>query len=157
VTTDPGTNLERLGAALVPFADADLVVLFRSGGATDGLRTALEEIAASDLVTLMIGADHGLTGSFNGTQGFVDAWVDYTETFKSLRSEITDLREIGPDVVYSETRQIGVTATAGLEIEYQPAAIFRFADGKLQQAEFHLDRGAARRALGLDPDGPSDQ
>ena len=92
---------------------------------------------------------------FEGVQGFVDAWQDYTQTFKSLRSEITDLREVGADVVYAETRQMGTTTTAGVEIEYEPAAVFRFADGLLQQAEFHLDRAAARRAVGLDADRPS--
>ena len=150
MTVGPGTNLERIGGALLPFADADLVLLFRSQGAIDELRRALDEIAAPDLVTLMIGADHGLTGSFHGTQGFIDGWHDYTETFKSLHSEITDLREVGSNVVYGETRQVGTTATAGVEIEYEPAAIFRFAEGRLQQAEFHLDRAAARRAAGLD-------
>jgi ketosteroid isomerase-like protein len=134
------------------FQDADLVILFRSEGGTAEIREALERIAAPDLVTLMIGADHGLTGSFPGVQGFVDAWHDYTQTFKSLHSEITDLREVSRDVVYAETRQMGTTATAGIEIEHEPAAIFRFAQGRLQQAEFHLDRAAARRAVGLDPD-----
>ncbi len=156
MTTAPQSNIDRVAAALVPFADADLVLLFRSEGALDDLRRALGEIAAPDLVTLMIGADHGLTGSFHGVQGFIDAWHDYTETFKTLRSEITDLREIGGDVVYGETRQVGTTATAGVDIEYEPAAIFRFADRRLQQAEFHLDRAAARRAVGLDPDRRSE-
>jgi ketosteroid isomerase-like protein len=156
VSTAPGTNIERLAAALMPFADGDLVILFRSEGAMQDLRRTLGEIAAPDLVTLMIGADHGLTGSFRGTEGFIEAWRDYTQTFTSLHSEITDLREIGPDLVYGETRQVGTTATAGIEIEYEPAAIFRFSDGRLEQAEFHLDRDVARRAVGLDPDRRSD-
>jgi ketosteroid isomerase-like protein len=152
VTTTPESNLERLRIALQRFVDADLVLMFRSEGAVDELRRALDEVAAPDLVTLMIGTDHGLTGSFHGPQGFIDAWLDYTETFKTLTSTITDLREVGPDLIYGETRQVGTTATAGVEITYEPAAIFRFADGRLQQAEFHLDREAARRAVGLDPD-----
>ena len=58
-------------------------------------------------------------------------------------------------MIYGETRQVGTTATAGMEITYEPAAIFRFTDGLLEQAEFHLDRAAARRAVGLDPDRQS--
>ena len=152
---DPGTNVERLAVALQPFQDADLVLLFRSKGGTDSIREALDEIAAPDMVTLMIGSDHGLTGSFHGSQGFIDAWHDYTETFGTLRNELTDLQPVGANVVYTETRQVGTTKTAGVEIEYEPAAIFRFDEGRLQQAEFHLDRAAARRAAGLDPDRPS--
>jgi len=150
VSTDPGTNLVRLGTALAPFQEADLVILFRSESGIGELRRALEEIAAPDMVTLMIGAEGGLTGTFPGRAGFIEAWQDFTATFQDLRNEITDLTEVDPDVIYIETRQVGATATAGVEIDYEAAAVFRFAEGKLQQAEFHLDRPSARRAAGLD-------
>ena len=152
---DPQTNLARLAGALEPFQGSDLVLVFRQKGAAEGIRRALEEVAAPDLVTLMIGADRGLTGTFHGVDGFIDAWTDYCQTFTQLRTEITELAEVQPDVVYVETRQVGVTATAGVELDYQAAAVFRFADGTLQQAEFHLDRDAARRVAGLEPDHPS--
>jgi ketosteroid isomerase-like protein len=153
--TESESKAIRLSLALTPFAETDLVVLFRNKGGLETIRGALEEIAAPDLVTLMIGAERGLTGSFHGTEGFIDAWHDFTETFQHLRIEITDLVEAGPDVVYVETRQIGATATAGVEIDYDAAAVFRFRDQKLEQAEFHLDRAGARRAAGLDADRPS--
>jgi ketosteroid isomerase-like protein len=155
VSTTPEPNLERLAGALMPFADADLVLLFRTEGGVAQIRDALGEIAAPDLVTLMIGADHGLTGTFHGVDGFIEAWRDYTDTFQNLRNEITELNEVRPGVIYAETRQLGATATAGVEIDYPAAAVFRFADDRLQQAEFHLDREAARRAAGMDPDRPS--
>jgi ketosteroid isomerase-like protein len=155
MSTDPHTNLIRLGGALDAFNDADLVVLFASEGGRSAIREALEEISAPDLVTLMIGADRGLTGTFHGLDGFIEAWRDYSETFKTLRNEITQFTEVVPDVIYAETHQTGATATAGVELNYDAAAIFRFADGQLQQAEFHLDRTAARRAAGIDPGHPS--
>jgi ketosteroid isomerase-like protein len=152
VGTDPGTNLTRLGHAMAPFEGAELVVLFRSESALAALRQALEEIAAPDLVTLMIGAEGGLTGTFNGVEGFIEAWRDFTATFGQLHNEIRELTEVSPDVVYAETRQVGTTATAGVEIDDDAAAVFRFGGGHLQQAEFHLDRDAARKAAGIDPD-----
>jgi ketosteroid isomerase-like protein len=155
MSTDPGDNLARLAAALAPFEGADLVILFRSEGSRRAIAAALEEITADDLVTLMIGADHGLTGTFHGVAGFIDAWADFTDTFQQLHNQITEMTAVGPDVIYAETRQIGATATAGVEIEYQAAAVFRFGDGLLAQAEFHLDRAAARKAAGIDPDRPS--
>ena len=151
---DPQTNLARLGGALEPFEGSDLVLVFRSQSATEKIRRALEEVAAPDLVTLMIGADRGLTGTFHGVGGFIEAWADYCQTFKQLHTQITELTEVQPDVVYAETKQVGVTATAGVELVYQAAAVFRFADGVLRQAEFHLDRDAARRVAGLEPDHP---
>jgi ketosteroid isomerase-like protein len=149
MTTDPGDNLARLALALQPFEGGDLVILFRSEGSRRAMAESLKGIAADDLVTLMIGADHGLTGTFHGVAGFIDAWRDYTDTFQHLRNRITEMTAVGRDVVYAETLQVGTTATAGVEIDYQAAAVFRFADGLLQQAEFHLDRDAARRAAGL--------
>jgi ketosteroid isomerase-like protein len=151
VSIDPGTNLLRLGRTLEPFEGSDLVMVFGSEGGVAALRNSLEEIAAPDLVTLMIGADRGLTGTFHGIEGFIEAWADYCATFKELRNRIAQLAEVTPDVIYAETRQTGLTATAGVEIDYDAAAIFRFADGRLQQAEFHLDRDSARRAAGIDP------
>jgi ketosteroid isomerase-like protein len=118
----------------------------------DQIRDSLGEIAADDLVTLMVGAEGGLTGTWHGVEGFIEAWQDFTRTFKELHNEITELTEVAPDVVYAETHQHGPTATAGVEIDNRAAAVFRFADGRLQQAEFHLDRAAARRAVGLPPE-----
>jgi len=149
VSTDSDSNLVRLGQAMAPFEGTDLVVLFRSESAVARLRRSIAEIAAPDLVTLMIGAERGLTGTFHGVDGFVEAWRDFTETFQQLHNEIWELTEVGPEVIYVETRQIGTTATAGVEIDDDAAAVFRFAGGRLQQAEFHLDRDSARRAAGL--------
>jgi ketosteroid isomerase-like protein len=152
MSPDSDSNLMKLGMALAPFEGADLVILFRSEGGAQAMRGALEKIAAPDLVTLMIGTERGLTGTFHGVDGFIEAWRDFTATFVELRNEIRELTEVGPDVIYAESRQVGTTATAGVEMDDDAAAVFRFADGSLQQAEFHLDRRAARRAAGLDPD-----
>ena len=133
----------------MPFAENDLVLLFQSEGGARQIREALDEIASPDLVTLMIGAERGLTGTFHGRDGFIEAWRDFVSTFRTLRQEILDMSEVKPDVVLAETRQVGTTATAGVQIENNPAAIFRFGDGRLEQAEFHLDREGARKAAGL--------
>jgi ketosteroid isomerase-like protein len=155
MSTDPDSNIARLSLALAPFQGADLVRLFHDDDAIAAIRSALGEIAAPDLVTLMIGAERGLTGTFHGVDGFIEAWQDFGATFQQLRNEIRELVEVGPDVVYAETRQVGTTATAGVEIDDDAAAVFRFADGRLRQAEFHLDRAAARKAAGIDPDRQS--
>jgi ketosteroid isomerase-like protein len=149
MSANPKSNLQRLGEALEPFGDTDLVVLLRSESEVDRIRRALEEIAADDLVTLMIGAERGLTGTFHGVEGFINAWQDFTATFQHLHSEIEELIEAG-DVVLVETHQTGTTATAGVEIDNDSAGVFRFRDEMLRQAEFHLDRTAARRAAGIE-------
>ena len=149
MSATPESNVERLAKALLPFAETDLVLLFRSEGGVRQIRDALEEIASPDLLTLMIGAERGLTGTFRGRDGFIEAWQDFVSTFRTLHQEVFDLTEVKTGVVLAETRQRGMTETAGVEIENEAAAVFRFAQGELQQAEFHLDREAARKAAGL--------
>jgi ketosteroid isomerase-like protein len=151
LSATPESNLERLGSALLPFGDTDLVLLFRSEGGVASIRHALEEIAAPDMVTLMIGSERGLTGTFHGPAGFIEAWQDFTATFRQLRQEIVNLTEVEGEAILAETRQVGTTVTGDVELEDDAAAIFRFSGGLLQQAEFHLDREAARRAVGLGP------
>jgi ketosteroid isomerase-like protein len=150
MSANPDSNLTRLVAAMAPFENADLVTLFRNESSVDEIRRALEDVAAPDVVVLMIGADRGLTGTFHGVEGFIDAWQDFTDTFQHLWSDIGDLIEVSDDVILAETHQKGTTATAGVEIDNDAAAVFRFTNGRLQQAEFHLDREAARRAAGIE-------
>jgi ketosteroid isomerase-like protein len=149
--TGEQSNLERLSGALLPFADTDLVLLFRSEGGIAGIRDALEEIAAPDLVTLMIGSERGLTGTFHGPAGFIEAWQDFTATFRQLHQEIVNLTEVEGGAILAETRQTGTTVTGDVELQNDAAAVFRFSGGLLQRAEFHLDPEAARRAVGLGP------
>jgi hypothetical protein len=81
------------------------------------------EIAAPDLVTTMIAEEGGLRNEFHGHDGYREAWADWLQAFDSYR----------------------------VELEGSAAGVLRFAEGRLQRIEFHLDREAALRAAGLDP------
>jgi len=145
-------NLSSLAKAMEPFNGADVAEVFRDPEKTEGVRVALAEIAAPDLLTVMVGSDTGgLSGTFEGPDGFVDGWRDFLDTFATFRNDIVEFVEVDPDTILILSRQRATTATGGVEMDNEAAAICRFSEGRLQQAEFHLDREAAARAAGLDP------
>jgi ketosteroid isomerase-like protein len=95
----------------------------------------------------MIGsAAGGLSGTFEGPQGFIDGWGDFLDTFSSFRNDIEEFVEVDPDTILILSRQRATTATGDVEMDNEAAAIFRFKDGRLQRVEFHLDRESAARA-----------
>ena len=51
----------------------------------------------------------------------------------------------------SLVRLCGKTKTGGVDVEAAAAAVWTVVDGRLDRVEFHLDREAALRAAGLDP------
>ena len=145
-------NLRSLAVAMEPFNGADLTGVFGDPDETEQLRVALAEIAAPDLVTVMVGsARGGLSGTFEGPEGFIEGWRDFLDTFATFRNEIVDYVEASPDTILILSRQRATTATGGVEMDNEAAAIFRFGDGQLREIEFHLDREAAERAAGIDP------
>jgi ketosteroid isomerase-like protein len=99
----------------------------------------------------MVGSAAGLSGNFEGPEGFIDGWRDFLDTFSSFRNEIVEFVEVDPDTILILSRQRAITTTGGVEMDNDAGAIFRFEGGRLRRIEFHLDRDAAARATGLDP------
>jgi ketosteroid isomerase-like protein len=145
-------HLLSLQKALEPFREGDLTELFRSPEGLDRVRTALGEIAAPDLVTVMVGSEQGFSGTFEGVEGFIEGWRDFLDAFASFNNEVERFIEVDPDTILAPSRQRATTATGGVEMDNRAAALFRFKDGRLRRAEFHLDSESAAHAVGLDPD-----
>jgi ketosteroid isomerase-like protein len=113
------------------------------------LRGAVDEIAAEDLVVEMVG-DEGFRLERPGVEGFLESWRDWIQPFETFRVELEDVIESGPHLVVL-VRQTGRPRGGGTEIENEGAAVWTFRGQRLRRVEFHLDRGMALRAAGLDP------
>jgi ketosteroid isomerase-like protein len=133
--------LENLLAAL-PIGDIG------SGWETRAER--MREISAPDLETAMIAEEGGLHAEFHGVDGYREAWTDWLEPFDSYRVELEEVRETADGLIVL-TRQWVTPKGTDSSIAGEAAGVLRFADGRLQRIEFHLDRDAACRAAGLDP------
>jgi hypothetical protein len=145
-------NLSSLAKAMEPFNGAELTEAFRDQQRIERFREDLLEIASPDLVTVMVGsAGGGLSGTFAGHDGFIEGWRDFLDTFESFRNDIEEFIEVDPDTILILSRQRATTATGGVEMDNEAAAIFRFDHGQLREIEFHLDREAAAKAAGLEP------
>ena len=145
-------NLSSLAKAMEPFNGAELTGVFQDPEKAERLRAELAEIAAPDLITVMVGSDAGgLSGTFAGLDGFLEGWRDFLDTFASFRNDLVDFVEADPDTILILSRQRATTATGGVKMDNEAGAVFSFEEGRLRRIEFHLDRESAAKAAGLEP------
>ena len=113
----------------------------------------LEPLAARDVTCVMVGDEAGtFTQEFTGLGGFLDAWIDWLATFEKLELVTGELVINCPHVVAAGSQR-GISATAGIAVNADAAAVWTVRDEKLVRVEFHLYRETALRAAGLDPGG----
>ena len=144
-----GSALQTLAPMLaaMPTAEQPLTPEDASGGA---LATAVERVAAPDLVTVMIGPDQSFRTEYRGPSGLVEGWRDWLSPYESFRMELEDLIESN-EVLVTCVRQFGTPVGGGPELEATGAAVWWVRDGRLVRVEFNLNREAALRSAGLDP------
>lgn len=133
------SNSDRLMEALAPlFGDE------RRGrvdiAAIDGMIDRLTPMAASTFTGAMIGQGT-VAQSFDDIDALRAGWHDWLEMFEGVRFETEGLEPIGENFVLF-ARQIGTTRH-GVEVEQPSAAVWKFEEGLLTRAEFHLNRDAA--------------
>ena len=108
--------------------------------------------AEPDFTTAMVGPDYlKRRVEYSGLEGFIEAWRDWTEAFDSYRIEVEEMIDAGNEVV-SLVAMAGTTRTGGAEISAPAAAVWTVIDGRVRGVQFHLDRNAALRAAGLEPE-----
>ena len=129
----------------------DVVAGLNDPEADQRVQRALMELAEPDFQVVMVGPDYlGRTLDLSGAAGFREAWTDWTSPFSSYRIDLEEMIDAGERVV-SLVAMSGKTKTGGVEVEAPAAAVWTIVDGRLRRVEFHLDREAALRAAGLDP------
>lgn len=109
----------------------------------DRMIAAIATIAADDFVMRMYGPDDIFVGTYEGTAGAREGFADWLDSFERLRFQVEGIEEIG-DNVLTLARQIGTSRTGGVELEQPSAAVWKFRNGVVREAEFHLDRDKAR-------------
>ncbi len=116
----------------------------------DRMISALEPVAADEIVCVMAGTDASFVATSEGLEGLRSVWADWLGTFARVRFEIESMDEIGENVVVM-ARQIGTTRHGGVEISQPSAALWKFREGVVQQVEFHLDRDQAMESARRPP------
>ena len=131
-----------------PTAQAPLTP--NDSASVERLTSAIEQVAAPDLQSAMIGPDPSFRAEYRGVNGLVEGWTDWLSPYERFRMEVENLIESG-DVVVTFVRQFGTPTGGGPEVEAESAAVWWLRDNRLVRVEFHLDRKAAMRAAGLEP------
>jgi ketosteroid isomerase-like protein len=145
-----GSALEALAPVLAAFPTAEAPLTPEQAAATGPLASAIERVAAPDLVTEMIGPDQSFRVEYRGVAGLIEGWRDWLSPYESFRLEVEDLIE-SDEVLVTCVRQFGTPVGGGPELEAAGAAVWWVPDGRLVRVEFNLDREAALRSAGLDP------
>jgi len=129
-------NLERL-AAVMPGDGTDLTKVF----APDSGFSAAGLIADDAIIRFIAPSAEQETA---GPDGFFGTWADWLEPWESYTIHYDDVEDRG-DLVIALVRLCGVTKRGGVEIEQEAAGLFKFANGKVIEIEFNLDREDALR------------
>jgi ketosteroid isomerase-like protein len=145
-----GSALEALAPLLAAFPTAESPLTPDDASGIARLTSAIERVAAPDLVSVMIGPDQSFRIEYRGMDGLIEGWRDWLSPYESFRLEVEDLIESG-DVLVTCVRQFGTPVGGGPELEAAGAAVWWLRDGHLVRVEFNLDREAALRSAGLDP------
>ena len=145
-----GSVLDALAPVLVAFPTAEAPLTPDDAAATGPLAVALERVAAPNLVSVMIGPDQSFRVEYRGVAGMIEGWRDWLSPYESFRLEVEDLIE-SEDVLVTCVRQFGTPVGGGPELDAAGAAVWWLRDGRLVRVEFNLNREAALRSAGLDP------
>jgi len=144
------SNLELAAKLTEVLPTGDWVTAMRDEEARASRLEVLRELAWPDLEVAMVGPG-GFTGTFHGIDGFREAWEDWLRPFETYEVEVDDIKEAG-DRVIGFAHHTATTHESAAPMREPAAAIMTFRDGKLAQIEFTLDREAALRSAGLDPE-----
>jgi ketosteroid isomerase-like protein len=108
--------------------------------------------AHPDYVTVMV--SESVMRDYPGPEGFREAWSDWMSPYESFRLEFDEVIQADDKLVFL-VRQIAKPRDSAVEFETPGASVWSLEDGEIRQAAFYLDRSAALKAAGLDPDRPS--
>ena len=111
---------------------------------------ALRELAWPDLETTMVGPG-GFTGTFQGIDGFREAWQDWLRPFQTYEVEIEDIKDTGEQVIVL-AHHTATTHESEAPMREPAAAVMTFRGGRLARLEFTRDPAQAMRSVGLEPE-----
>jgi ketosteroid isomerase-like protein len=141
--------LEALGPVLAAFPTAEAPLTPDSTGTIERLTSAIEDVAAPDFASAMIGPDQSFRIEYRGVADLIEGWRDWLAPYESFRMEVEDVIE-SDDVLVTCVRQFGTPVGGGPELEAAGAAVWWLREGRLVRVEFNLNREAALRSAGLD-------
>jgi hypothetical protein len=118
----------------------------------ESVTEVLRQFAHPQFVTVM--ASESATQSYDGIDGFKEAWSDWLSPYAGFRIEFDEVIQHGDTILFL-VRQVATTQHNAVEIETPSASVWWLEDGQIRQAGFYLDRRAGMTAAGYDPDRPS--
>ena len=110
--------------------------------------------AATEDVEMEFVGPPGLAGDVTefevsrGRAGLVRAWARWLEPYSSYRATLQNVTVLDDARVLAEVSVLARTATDGVDLHQDQAAVFTFRDGRIARWEAWLHAEDARRAVG---------
>lgn len=127
----------------------DIVPIMDNAKGRDLLTDALRDHLSPDFDGGLYGpAGAGFEETFEGVDGLVEAWKEWTAPWARYRAEYERVME-GPNAVLVDALQLCTPHGATGEVESRAAAVWYFEGDLITRVEFHLDRERAMAAAGI--------
>jgi ketosteroid isomerase-like protein len=131
-----------------PAPDVDLARIYREDSQWAVAAAALDPHLAQDFKCVARGYLEADGESFPGLAGLRYLWLEWLTPWRSYRSELEEVIDLGDDVLVL-VRDFGRRAVNAPEIAVSSAAIWTVRDGKVTQITFFADRAKALEAVSL--------
>ena len=132
--------------------------VFASGTVLDGpegideMADVLRVRAHPEFTTTMVGGS-GPPRESTGVEGFKELLRDWISPYEAFQLEVEDVIAKDDKLVFL-ARQVATTKHGGVEVETESASVWWVEEGRVSKAVFYLNRQAALKAVGIDPDRP---
>ena len=139
-------NVEVVRTIVTAIAGQDLVPFFRD---TDPVQLRALAAAVYDPDVEVVWVDTSPdSGPYHGHGGFIQAMMDWLESFEEFHFEPTEFIDAGDDVVVLN-RSYGIGKGSGAEVEMTTAWVCTVKEGKIARVLEYSSKEKALEAVGL--------
>jgi hypothetical protein len=135
--------------SMQPPSDWDLVTLFTDEATWRGFEERFSDRFEAEFECAGIGTPGGdLEGQ--GFGGLLELWREWLGPWRSYRTTIEGVGEVGDKIVVS-VRDAAVPRAGDTEVELRGASVWTLRGGRVARVEFFTDREAAMRSATVEP------
>ncbi len=141
-------------------APLDMVALIENADLLAAARQAIEPLVHPECETfadpdyIAMGPDTGVKGGprglvAKGVDGFINFWRDWLTAWETWEVGVAEYIDLDADRVLATYDARARSKTAQVDVDFHPAHLMTFDDGKVARVELFLNRVDALEAAGL--------
>jgi ketosteroid isomerase-like protein len=135
-----------------PPSGTDLSRWFAADAESSGRLRRLASLLSADFEAVGgdLKGDAALGPGGHGLEGLLAAWREWLSPWETYWTEVEEFIDAGEDRVVVLVRDHGRLRGSDSEIENRGGSVWTLRNGKIARIDFHIDRGGALKAVGLE-------